>query len=366
MEDTDTTLVEIEERFGAAVRSVVEEVTDDKALPQAERKRLQVERAAGRSPRARLVALADKLHNLRDINRCTPQGSAAPGPAPCAVLRDRTAPGPWPGGGGGGAFTVSEGAREGSGTAASVLGRGRAGAQPVPAGLQLCGRGPLPARRPRLRAAPAAARVADPARPRRVVVGARAGVLPVGVAGGGRSARDKLGAGGRAAAALRGARPGPGAAGARHRDRDRRGGPGTAGGARRPINVRIIERPASCVAMALGASGAGSAAGFRRGTAAAFGRSGLGAAPRRPAMAFAGRRDVPEPPDFGILKRLARDQLIYLLEQVRHTAASGGHQPGRERGGCRGRARPGRAAGAEGSRTGAGGWRGGGIGVIPA
>uniref|UniRef100_A0A8C4UP65 Vacuolar protein sorting-associated protein 33B n=1 Tax=Falco tinnunculus TaxID=100819 RepID=A0A8C4UP65_FALTI len=34
-------------------------------------------------------------------------------------------------------------------------------------------------------------------------------------------------------------------------------------------------------------------------------------------MAFAGRRDVPEPPDFGILKRLARDQLIYLLEQVR-------------------------------------------------
>ncbi|NWT48145.1 VP33B protein, partial [Chroicocephalus maculipennis] len=33
-------------------------------------------------------------------------------------------------------------------------------------------------------------------------------------------------------------------------------------------------------------------------------------------MAFAGRRDAPEPPDFGILKRLARDQLIYLLEQL--------------------------------------------------
>ncbi|XP_061855555.1 vacuolar protein sorting-associated protein 33B isoform X1 [Colius striatus] len=33
-------------------------------------------------------------------------------------------------------------------------------------------------------------------------------------------------------------------------------------------------------------------------------------------MAAAGRRDVPEPPDFGILKRLARDQLIYLLEQL--------------------------------------------------
>ncbi|NXR54809.1 VP33B protein, partial [Hippolais icterina] len=33
-------------------------------------------------------------------------------------------------------------------------------------------------------------------------------------------------------------------------------------------------------------------------------------------MALSGRRDAPEPPDFGILKRLARDQLVYLLEQL--------------------------------------------------
>uniref|UniRef100_A0A8V0X4D1 VPS33B late endosome and lysosome associated n=1 Tax=Gallus gallus TaxID=9031 RepID=A0A8V0X4D1_CHICK len=33
-------------------------------------------------------------------------------------------------------------------------------------------------------------------------------------------------------------------------------------------------------------------------------------------MASTARRDAPEPPDFGILKRLARDQLIYLLEQL--------------------------------------------------
>ncbi|NXV28421.1 MESH1 pyrophosphohydrolase, partial [Rissa tridactyla] len=72
--DTDTTFSEIEERFGAEVRRVVEEVTDDKALPKMERKRLQVERAAGSSPRAKLVKLADKLHNLRDLNRCTPAG----------------------------------------------------------------------------------------------------------------------------------------------------------------------------------------------------------------------------------------------------------------------------------------------------
>ncbi|NXG57987.1 MESH1 pyrophosphohydrolase, partial [Hemiprocne comata] len=73
-EDTDTTFSEIEERFGAAVRRVVEEVTDDKGLPKMERKRLQVERAAGSSPRAKLVKLADKLDNLRDLNRCTPEG----------------------------------------------------------------------------------------------------------------------------------------------------------------------------------------------------------------------------------------------------------------------------------------------------
>ncbi|NXL20465.1 MESH1 pyrophosphohydrolase, partial [Setophaga kirtlandii] len=74
IEDTDTTFSEIEERFGAEVRRVVEEVTDDKSLPKMERKRLQIERAAACSRRAKLVKLADKLHNLRDLNRCTPQG----------------------------------------------------------------------------------------------------------------------------------------------------------------------------------------------------------------------------------------------------------------------------------------------------
>ena len=42
VEDTDTTLDEIEEVFGLEVRRIVDEVTDDKSLPKAERKRLQV------------------------------------------------------------------------------------------------------------------------------------------------------------------------------------------------------------------------------------------------------------------------------------------------------------------------------------
>ncbi|XP_066491177.1 guanosine-3',5'-bis(diphosphate) 3'-pyrophosphohydrolase MESH1 isoform X2 [Tiliqua scincoides] len=74
VEDTDTTFAEIEGRFGEDVRRLVEEVTDDKTLPKAERKRLQVEHAARGSRGARLLKLADKLHNLRDLNRCTPQG----------------------------------------------------------------------------------------------------------------------------------------------------------------------------------------------------------------------------------------------------------------------------------------------------
>ncbi|XP_048185971.1 guanosine-3',5'-bis(diphosphate) 3'-pyrophosphohydrolase MESH1 isoform X1 [Perognathus longimembris pacificus] len=74
VEDTDTTPEELELRFGAQVRRLVEEVTDDKALPKSERKRLQVERAPHSSPGAKLVKLADKLYNLRDLNRCTPVG----------------------------------------------------------------------------------------------------------------------------------------------------------------------------------------------------------------------------------------------------------------------------------------------------
>uniref|UniRef100_A0A8D0L3B1 Guanosine-3',5'-bis(diphosphate) 3'-pyrophosphohydrolase MESH1 n=1 Tax=Sphenodon punctatus TaxID=8508 RepID=A0A8D0L3B1_SPHPU len=74
VEDTDTTFSEIEECFGAEVRRIVEEVTDDKTLPKMERKRLQVEHAPHSSRAAKLVKLADKLYNLRDLNRCTPAG----------------------------------------------------------------------------------------------------------------------------------------------------------------------------------------------------------------------------------------------------------------------------------------------------
>lgn len=74
VEDTDTTFDEIEEHFGTAVRNIVAEVTDDKNLPKQERKRLQIEHAEPASHQAKLVKLADKLYNLRDLERALPFG----------------------------------------------------------------------------------------------------------------------------------------------------------------------------------------------------------------------------------------------------------------------------------------------------
>jgi guanosine-3',5'-bis(diphosphate) 3'-pyrophosphohydrolase len=67
VEDTDTTTEELERAFGARIAGTVAEVTDDKTLAKAERKRLQVEHAATISREAKLVKLADKICNLRDV-----------------------------------------------------------------------------------------------------------------------------------------------------------------------------------------------------------------------------------------------------------------------------------------------------------
>ncbi|MBC8636457.1 bifunctional (p)ppGpp synthetase/guanosine-3',5'-bis(diphosphate) 3'-pyrophosphohydrolase [Caballeronia sp. EK] len=67
IEDTDTSHDELVQWFGEEVARIVAEVTDDKSLPKAERKRLQIEHAAHISHAAQLVKLADKICNLRDI-----------------------------------------------------------------------------------------------------------------------------------------------------------------------------------------------------------------------------------------------------------------------------------------------------------
>lgn len=74
VEDTDTTLDELEEHFGTEVRNIVDECSDDKSLPKQERKRLQIEHAKSASKQAKLVKLADKLYNLRDLEKNLPSG----------------------------------------------------------------------------------------------------------------------------------------------------------------------------------------------------------------------------------------------------------------------------------------------------
>ena len=57
----------VRERFGETVLEYVEALTDDKSLEKEERKRRQIEHAPHAPHGAKLVKLADKIANLRDI-----------------------------------------------------------------------------------------------------------------------------------------------------------------------------------------------------------------------------------------------------------------------------------------------------------
>jgi len=73
VEDTATTFDELEREFGPEVMTIVKECTDDKSLSKAERKRLQAENAPHKSHKAKLVKLGDKLYNLRDLQKSSPE-----------------------------------------------------------------------------------------------------------------------------------------------------------------------------------------------------------------------------------------------------------------------------------------------------
>lgn len=74
IEDTGATREELERLFGPDVARIVADVSDDKSLPKAERKRLQIEHAAHISREARLIKLADKISNLRETASNPPSG----------------------------------------------------------------------------------------------------------------------------------------------------------------------------------------------------------------------------------------------------------------------------------------------------
>ena len=74
IEDTETTQAELRLAFGDKITDIVLEVTDDKTLEKAVRKQMQIEHAPYISIEAKLVKLADKICNLRDILATPPAG----------------------------------------------------------------------------------------------------------------------------------------------------------------------------------------------------------------------------------------------------------------------------------------------------
>ncbi|KAL3984703.1 HD domain family protein [Acanthocheilonema viteae] len=74
VEDTKTTDEEIREMFGDEVADIVKECTVIKNMKREVRMKFELEKASGLSHKAKLVHLADKLYNIRDIERGTPFG----------------------------------------------------------------------------------------------------------------------------------------------------------------------------------------------------------------------------------------------------------------------------------------------------
>ena len=72
VEDTATSFQELRRGFGRKIEGIVAEVTDDKTLSKARRKSLQVQHARHISAEAKLVKLADKICNIRDVARRPP------------------------------------------------------------------------------------------------------------------------------------------------------------------------------------------------------------------------------------------------------------------------------------------------------
>jgi len=72
LEDTDTTKEEIAARFGSHVSDVVFELTNPPGLASEAKKEWQIQHAPSLSYEARIVKLADRLYNLRDLKTPPP------------------------------------------------------------------------------------------------------------------------------------------------------------------------------------------------------------------------------------------------------------------------------------------------------
>lgn len=67
VEDTACTLEDVRARLGETVAGIVATVSENKALPWEDRKRAYIDAVRAGSTDARLVSLADKVHNARSV-----------------------------------------------------------------------------------------------------------------------------------------------------------------------------------------------------------------------------------------------------------------------------------------------------------
>ena len=72
VEDCGTSPDEISAIFGPTVAALVAELTDDKSLQKADRKRLQIVNAAHKSSDAALIKICDKMSNARAVGMSPP------------------------------------------------------------------------------------------------------------------------------------------------------------------------------------------------------------------------------------------------------------------------------------------------------
>lgn len=74
IEDTETSPEELKQYFGERVSSLVLEVTNDMTLSSSERRIYEANVISGLSHGAKLIKLADKLANIRDVSTMPPIG----------------------------------------------------------------------------------------------------------------------------------------------------------------------------------------------------------------------------------------------------------------------------------------------------
>jgi guanosine-3',5'-bis(diphosphate) 3'-pyrophosphohydrolase len=72
IEDTETTPEDVEHIFGGDILSLVQEVSDDKSLEKQTRKEQQVRHAPDLSAGAKLIKIADKICNIKDVTHSPP------------------------------------------------------------------------------------------------------------------------------------------------------------------------------------------------------------------------------------------------------------------------------------------------------